>query len=162
MKKTMLRAAMALAASFVLVGASADAFDDATAARKVGDYVRAAQLYQVAAAQGDVLAQFNLGLMYDQGEGVIQNHAEAVRWYRKAAEQGDAQAHYNLGAIYAKGEGVQQDLVVAHMRFNLAWSLGSERARTASASVARFMTPLQIAQAQQMAARCQERNYKGC
>ena len=29
-------------------------------------------------------AQFNLGIMYDTGEGVPQNDAEAVRWYRIA------------------------------------------------------------------------------
>lgn len=44
------------------------------------------------AAQGDAGAQFRLGLMYDYGQGVPQNHANAVRWYRAAAEQGYAGA----------------------------------------------------------------------
>src|ERR1017187_3210827 len=41
-------------------------------------------------------AQFNLGLMYANGEGVTQNYAEAARWYRKAADQGDAKAQVTV------------------------------------------------------------------
>ena len=66
-----------------------------------------------AAEQGNAQAQFNLGLMYDQGRGVRQNHAQAVQWYRKAAEQGDAEAQLNLGNIYANGRGVRQDYAQA-------------------------------------------------
>jgi hypothetical protein len=33
------------------------------------------------------VAQFDLGYMYDTGEGVPQDEVEAVRWYRLAAEQ---------------------------------------------------------------------------
>ena len=54
-------------------------------------------------------AQFNLGLMYDKGEGVPQDDAEAVRWYRLAAEQGHAEAQANLGWMYDAGRGVPQD-----------------------------------------------------
>jgi len=58
------------------------------------------------AESGDVEAQFNLGLMYDQGQGVPQNYSEAVKWYRKAAEQGHADAQYFLGTMYVQGQGV--------------------------------------------------------
>ena len=44
------------------------------------------------AEAGDAWAQFNLGNMYSEGEGVPKDSAEAVNWYRKAAEQGDAMA----------------------------------------------------------------------
>ena len=47
-------------------------------------------------------AQYNLGVMYDQGDGVTEDHAEALRWYRLAAEQGHAEAQFNLGVMYAK------------------------------------------------------------
>ena len=50
-----------------------------------------------AAEQGFAAAQYNLGLMYANGQGVHQDDAQAVRWYRKAAEQGYAKAQYNLG-----------------------------------------------------------------
>ena len=74
------------------------------------------------AEQGDVQAQYNLGIMYETGRGGPQDEAEAVRWYRLAAEQGDAEAQFNLGAMHASGRGVPQDDVTAHMWFNLAES----------------------------------------
>ena len=48
-----------------------------------------AEAVRLAAEQGDAGAQFNLGVMYANGEGVLGNDAEAVRWYR-TAEQGHA------------------------------------------------------------------------
>ena len=40
------------------------------------------------ARQGNAAAQFNLGLMYDKGQGgVRQDHAEAFKWYSQAAKQ---------------------------------------------------------------------------
>ena len=49
------------------------------------------------ADQGLAEAQFNLGIMYDGGQGVAQDYAEAVRWFRKAADQSLAAAQFNLG-----------------------------------------------------------------
>ena len=63
---------------------------------------------KAAAEQGDADAQFNLGLMYDAGEGVPQNYTEAARWFRMAAEQGFADAQLNLGYMYDTGRGVPQ------------------------------------------------------
>ena len=74
--------------------------------------------------RGNSIAQFNLGLMYEEGEGVLQDEAEAAKWYRRAAEQehedalnrlmemcerGIAVAQFNLGGMYQDGEGVPQD-----------------------------------------------------
>ena len=67
------------------------------------------------AEQGDAAAQFRLGLMYSEGHGVPQHHAEAAKWYRLAADRRHPQAQYNLGLLYATGEGVAQDNVMAHM-----------------------------------------------
>ena len=61
------------------------------------------------ADQGDVDAQYNLGVIYSIGLGVPENDAEAVKWNRKAAEQGYAKAQYNLGVMYANGDGVPEN-----------------------------------------------------
>ena len=53
-------------------------------------------LYQESAAQGDAGAQYNLGLMYKNGEGVLQDYLRAVEWYTKAADQGNANAQSML------------------------------------------------------------------
>lgn len=61
------------------------------------------------AVQGDVEAQNNLGVMYDNGIGVVEDDKEAVKWYLKAAEQGYADAQNNLGVMYNNGKGVIED-----------------------------------------------------
>ena len=72
------------------------------------------------AGQGDVEAQFRLGVLYDLGDGVEQNHTEAVKWYRLAAKQGHAKAQSNLGISYREGEGVEQNHTEAVKWFRLA------------------------------------------
>ena len=64
--------------------------------------------------------------------------------------------------MYANGQGVEQDNVQAHMWFYLAANKGNSNAEKWRISISRKMTPAQIAQAQQMAQECEERNYKNC
>ena len=63
------------------------------------DDTEAVRWYRRAAEQGDVLAQYNLGWMYENGRGVGRDRVEAVRWYRLAAEQGDADAQRALDRL---------------------------------------------------------------
>jgi TPR repeat protein len=71
------------------------------------DYAKAAKLFRKAAEAGNASAQFELGLIYDDGKGVAQDYKQAMAWYEKAAAQGNAPAQYNLGVLY--GQGVEQD-----------------------------------------------------
>ena len=80
------------------------------------------------AAQGDIIAQSQLGLMYDAGDGVVQDYKEAIKWYRLAAEQGYIIAQYNLGVMYYNGQGVERDYTIAHMWFCIAAANGYENA----------------------------------
>ena len=52
-----------------------------------GDYATALRELRPLAEQGDARAQYGLGIMYDKGRGVTQDHAEALKWIRLAAEQ---------------------------------------------------------------------------
>ena len=74
-----------------------------------GDYATALIEWRSLAERGDAEAQYNLGVLYDQGHGVPQDYTQARAWWLKAAEQGDAAAQYNLGLLYNKGQGVPQD-----------------------------------------------------
>jgi len=58
-----------------------------------GHYDNAYQEWLPLAELGDAEAQYNLGVMHDEGAGREQNPAEAAAWYHKAAKQGfvDAQ-----------------------------------------------------------------------
>ena len=60
------------------------------------DYSTALREWTPLAEQGDALAQYNLGLMYDKGQGVPQDYKTAVKWYTLAAEQGDPDSQRNL------------------------------------------------------------------
>ncbi len=67
-----------------------------------------AQVQQKAMA-GDAGAQFSLGVMYRDGQGVPKDEAKAAEWYQKAAAQGNVNAQYSLGWSYDRGEGVPKD-----------------------------------------------------
>jgi TPR repeat protein len=54
---------------------------------KKGDSLATGE-YRMAAEQGDALAQYNLGLKYENGEGVKKDINEAENWLHKAARQG--------------------------------------------------------------------------
>ena len=76
------------------------------------------------AEKGDVVAQYNLALLYYAGQGLPQNDGEAVRWFRKAAEQGDAPAEFELGRLYEDGRGVARDAVEAAVWYRKAAEQG--------------------------------------
>ena len=127
------------------------------------DYKEAVKWYRLAADQGYLNAQMHLGMMYEKGQGISQDYKEAARWYRLAANQSDADAQFFLGHMYRDGQGVAQDYVRAYMWFNLAAASGDNiAAPLLRKSIADKMTSAQIAQAQEMAIRCKESNYKNC
>ena len=115
-----------------------------------------------AAEQGNATAQFSLGFMYANGEGVPQDDSEAVRWFRLAAEQGDAAAQLNLGLMYANGEGVLKDSVLAHMWSNIAGANGNEVARENRDNLERDMTRAEISRATELARTCMASDYQDC
>ena len=82
------------------------------------------------AEQGDAAAQYNLGVSYNNGDGVPLDKTEAVKWYRMAAEQGYAKAQYHLGMMYASGYGVPKDDVEAVKWFRKAAEQGDAKAQT--------------------------------
>jgi uncharacterized protein len=133
------------------------------------DYVQAVAWFRKAAEQGFAMAQSNLGQMYAQGHGVSQDYVQASAWFRKAADQGDSDGQFQLGYMYLNGMGVVQDYVFAHMWSNLAASqLPPGRERDAAVRNRNFatrkMTPVQINEAQRMAAEWKPRQDRrdGC
>jgi len=68
--------------AFIANAFSAD-IDKGWNAYETGDYTTALKEWQPLAEQGYVVSQFNLGLMYDNGNGVIQDYKEAQRLARQ-------------------------------------------------------------------------------
>ena len=108
---------------------AADPFDDATAAYTRGDYVTILRLMRPLADQGDLLAQYDLGGMYDNGLGVPQDYIVAAKWYRLSAEQGYVLAQFNLGLLYDRGRGVSQNDDEAVKWYRLAAGQGNASAQ---------------------------------
>ena len=123
----------AIAAGALLAGLCVPALaglgEDAVSAYSRGDYATAATLWRQLADQGDVTAQYRIGIMYNNGEGVPQNYTEAARWFRLAAEQGNAKAQFLLGFLYAAGNGVALDDTEAARWFRRAADQGEARAQ---------------------------------
>ncbi len=61
------------------------------------------------AEQGEMAAQYNLGVFYFEGVGIPKDASNAVRWFRKAAEQGSPHGQNNLAACLKNGDGVEKD-----------------------------------------------------
>jgi TPR repeat protein len=114
---TMMRKLTVLCAVVVLFNITNASAQDVTAIRN-------------AAEQGNAAAQFNLGELYLNGDGVSRDDTQAVAWFRKAAEQGNAPAQFNLGMMYANGRGVPRDDVQAVVWFRKAAEQGLDAARS--------------------------------
>ena len=106
-----------------------DDFEHATDAYERKDYKTAYKLLLPLAEQGDVEAQYNLGLMYDLGNGVPQDYKQAVKWFKLAAEQGEAEAQFNLAQMYYEGQGIAQDYKEAEKLFQLSAEQGDAEAQ---------------------------------
>jgi len=88
-------------------------FTDGVSGYLRGDYETASKEWLPLAKAGNREAQFQLGGLYADGQGVPQDYAQSREWYRKAAAQGHALAQNNLGVMYHLGQGVQQDFAEA-------------------------------------------------
>ncbi len=137
-------------------------FEKGLTAANQGDYATAIKEWTPLAEQGNASAQYNLGIMYSKGYGVLQNYQTAVKWYTLAAEQGIASAQYNLGLYNYKGQGVLQDNIYAHMWFNIAALSGVSIATEGRTLIQDKMTTADISKAQELARQCVNKNYKDC
>jgi TPR repeat protein len=60
-----------------------------------------------AANDGNVGAQFQLGMTYSAG---MPNAKESIKWLKKSADKGHRGAEYILGFIYGYGDGVEKNI----------------------------------------------------
>ena len=106
----------------------ADPLEDAKAAIQNKDFEKAFELLGPLAEENHAEAQFLLGSLYINGQGVEKDDTKGLSWIMKAARQGydqarldafsiylelsgrgDASAMYNLGYMYLHGWGGKQD-----------------------------------------------------
>lgn len=68
---------------------------------------------QSKAAEGNAEAQWQLGLRYENGDGIKKNPMRALAQYKKAAEQKHRKACAKLADLYENGKFVKKDPVLA-------------------------------------------------
>jgi TPR repeat protein len=101
------------------------------AADKGGDARAAARLYRAAADEGYPLAQTNLGVMYESGEGGLgRDDREAARLYRLASDQGFPAGQASLGTFLMTGRGgLRRDEAEAARLWRLSADAGNAQAQ---------------------------------
>lgn len=129
---------------------------------KSKDYSSALAELAPLAEKGVAVAQFYIGNMYRDGNGVSQNFAEAVRYYRMAAAQGHPTAQNNLGARYRRGEGVEKNNGLALMWYMLASEQGHKRAAQNASRLKSSMPISEIERSANSATICKAQGYKNC
>src|SRR5262249_24804800 len=111
---------------------AADSTETWVAARKAeadGDYPKMVKLLLPLAEEGDLAAQYMVGLMYETGQSGQRSPGLAAKWYRKAAEQGYARAQYYLGDLYYRGKGDMQNYPEALKWYRRAADQGTAMAQ---------------------------------
>ena len=113
-------------------------FVKGSTAYQSGDFATALQEWIPLAQQGDANAQFYVGWMYYNGEGVPKDAKTGGKWITLAAEQGDATYQSFLGEMYIRGQGVLKDDKTAMKWFTLAAEQGDADAQYALGVIYRF------------------------
>jgi uncharacterized caspase-like protein len=97
------------------------------------DYATARALWTKAAQDGDVEAQYYVGVLFER-EG---EYGQAAQWYRKAADRGFGRAAVNLGRLYEQGLGVERNTTEAAKWYAAASGLkGDDLARLQGQDIA--------------------------
>jgi TPR repeat protein len=96
-------------------------------------------------ADDSAAAQFNIGLLFERGEGREQDPETALGWYIRAAENGLGRAQFRLGELYESGDTGEPDLVQARKWFSIAAQIKYPGANKRRKKIAKKMTPREIA-----------------
>jgi TPR repeat protein len=80
----------------------------------------ASELILKASANDNPVAQYNVGLMYLEGNGVTRDVEEAFRWLRKSASRGYSEAQLTIGNLLYEGKIFEQDIKTATKLYRLA------------------------------------------
>jgi hypothetical protein len=94
-----------------------------------GDYATAMHELRPLAERGLAVAQFNLGLLYANGQGLPKDDAQARQWWEKAAVQGHAEAQANLGVLLVYARGGPQDYKMSVYWLRLSANQGNDLAQ---------------------------------
>ena len=76
-----------------------DDYQDGLDAYVRKDYKEAIKWYRLSAEQGHAQAQYNLGSMYENGQGVLQDYVLAHMWWNISGSNGNKNAVKNRDTV---------------------------------------------------------------
>lgn len=83
------------------------------------------------AEQGNVQAQYTMGMLCEQGKEVSKSYTEAAKWFKMAADKGSAQAQLRLAYYYEVGAFTDMNYGEAARYYTLAAQQGNAQAMNA-------------------------------
>ncbi len=147
-RKILAAACIALAA---IPSARAD-FNDGVIAYLMGDYQAAYNTMRSLAETADhAYAQYYVGMMYLNGQGVTQSYEDAATWFRKAAEHGIPQAQNKLATLYNNGQGLPRDYEFAYAWYAAAAAQNHAKAQEALPEAKARLSPEELREADKLA-----------
>ena len=127
MKSLVIGMFLCLTLSVVITTPAMAEFKAGLSAYIQGDYATALMEFR---ADNSAQAKYYLSLMYDRGDGVVQDRARSYEWLRRAAEQGLDVAQANMGIMYCEGYRVRKDMAEGLRWLRLAAEQGLEEAQS--------------------------------
>ena len=85
--------------------------------------------YENAAKLGVSEAYYQIGWLYENGNGVSHDINKAIEYFMKAANKNYSPASYHLGYLYEYGKGVDQDYSIAIKHYQKAAEQGLNEAQ---------------------------------
>jgi hypothetical protein len=121
--------------SVVLIGspgavlADRKTFELGMRALEKGNYAEAYCHWKPLAEQGNAEAQYHMGWLYANGNGLAVDPERALAWWTRAARQGFGDAEFAVGLAYTTGDGIERDLDEAVIWYLAAARRGNQDAR---------------------------------
>ena len=111
------------------VNARAATFDDGVVAYQNADYASAMRIWHELGEAGDIRAIYNLGVLFDLGQGVAPDPMRAAVYFQHAAQAGHVRAMSNYGRLLEQGRGVAKNEEQAAYWFQKAAESGLAEAQ---------------------------------
>lgn len=127
------------------------------------NYPEAVKWFSLAAAQGNAMAEGDLGESYRSGRGVARDYAKALHWLSLAAHAGQGAAQFGLGMMHALGQGAPVNPRLAYIWLSLAAGTDGLPLAIANRDIARRqLSPAQLKTADEMVAACKASHLERC
>jgi Sel1 repeat len=104
-----------------------------------------------AAAQGHMDAKYQLAILYSEGRGVLQDHAESAKLITELVQKGHVDSQAQLGNMYRRGVGFELSKQNAYLWYNLAASNGNREASAMRDTISSQLSTTELSEAQRQA-----------